>query len=82
MLDPSRLLRANDELFARFTLESPRPIAGTQPASYYRDYARSWSLLATAFAQRGRRDLADACDARAADLAPSPEESFFGGVTE
>ena len=82
MLDPSRLLRANDELFARFTLESPRPIAGTPPASYYRDYARSWSLLATAFAQRGRRDLADACAARAADLAPSPEDSFFGGVTE
>lgn len=58
------------QLFARFTLEPRAPRPGSFGARIYRDYARSWRLVAERYRAEGRPDDAARVNAHAATFAP------------
>lgn len=67
---PAEVLERNERAFERITLDASPPVRRTWAGLLYDDYARPWRALSGAFRAAGETELADACDARAAALAP------------
>lgn len=68
--EPSRLLELNEAAFHAMQLEERVPPRGTWAGARFKDYARPWYVLATAFEREGDHARAERCRARAQMLTP------------
>ncbi len=70
---PGEVEAWNHEAFAQMTLPARPPMLGTWGGDLQRSYVEPWQVLGEVWEQAGRRDRADACRKRAAELQPDAD---------